>query len=358
MHNSVIRQIHEQGHFASKKMSELIMREYWIDDLSAKLDRFTQSCVSCILASRKAGKKEGLLYPIPKDEIPLTTYHIDHLGPLTASSKQYRYIFTVMDSFSKFVWIYPVKSTTADEVIKKLDLQKSVFGSPKRIISDRGSAFTSTAFDLYCESEGIEHLLITTGVPRGNGQVERIHGVIVPALAKLAIDNPESWYKYVTDLQRFLNNTLQRSIGRTPFEILFGAKMRTREDVKLAETIEQEWIKLFEESRDKIREDARQSIQQTQEKMKKQFDKHRKNANEYDVGDLVAINRTQFGTHLKIAKKFLGPYRVINKKRNDRYDVEKVGNHEGPNRTSTCAEFMKRFIPLEEDSENDEEVQK
>lgn len=94
------------------------------------------------------------------------------------------------------------------------------------------------------------------------------------------------------------------------------------------------------------KEEARKNIQQAQKKMKKQFDQTRKESNDYDIGDSVAINRTQFGTHLKIAKKFLGPYRVIKKKRNDRYDVEKEGNHEGPNRTSTCAEFMKRFIPF------------
>lgn len=357
MHNTVIRSVHEQGHFGPKKMSELIMREYWIDGLATKLEKHVASCIPCILASRKMGKKEGFLHPIPKDEVPLSTYHIDHLGPLTASGKQYRYILSIIDAFSKYVWLYPVKTTTTDEVLKKMEVQKCIFGNPKRIISDRGSAFTSTAFENYCAEEGIEHLLITTGVPRGNGQVERIHGVVVPALAKLSIDNPELWYRRVGDLQRFLNNSLQRSTGRTPFEVLFGTKMRSPEDVKLAETVEQEWIELFEEAREQCRIDARNNIERAQQGMKKQFDRHRKDTIGYEVGDLVAISRTQFGSHLKIAPKFFGPYRVTKKKRNERYDVEKIGVHEGPNRTSTCAEFMKRFVPLDgEDDITDDEV--
>lgn len=37
-------------------------------------------------------------------------------------------------------------------------------------------------------------------------------------------------------------------------------------------------------------------------------------------GELVVIKRTQFGKILKL----LGPYRVINFKRNNHYDVERI----------------------------------
>lgn len=356
MQNSIIRQIHEQGHFGTTKMKELIQREYWIDNLGAKLERIVKGCVPCILATRKAGKKEGLLHPIPKDDLPLSTYHVDHLGPLTESKKQYRYLFTVVDAFTKFVWIYPVKATTAEEVLQKLEIQETTFGNPARIMSDRGAAFTSTAFKDYCESEGIEHLLTTTGVPRGNGQVERIHGIIVPALAKLSIENPENWYRHVGSLQRYINNTHQRSIDRSPFELLFGTSMRSPEDVRLAEAVMQERAELFHEARAEERAEARTKISEAQLQMKRQFDRNRKTPNVYEVGDLVAINRTQFGSHFKIARKFLGPYRVTKQKRNDRYDVEKVGAHEGPNTTATCAEFMKRFVPDDEGEDFDDEV--
>jgi len=55
-------------------------------------------------------------------------------------------------------------------------------------VSDRGTAFTSLAFEKYCESHNIQHLLIATGVPRGNGQVERLHKIVVPVLAKLSYE--------------------------------------------------------------------------------------------------------------------------------------------------------------------------
>jgi len=80
----------------------------------------------------------------------LHTYHVDHLGPLESTHKDYKHILAVIDAFTKFVWLYPTKTVTSKEVIEKLELQKSIFGNPSRIISDRGTAFTSREFEDYC----------------------------------------------------------------------------------------------------------------------------------------------------------------------------------------------------------------
>ncbi|GBM06351.1 Transposon Ty3-G Gag-Pol polyprotein [Araneus ventricosus] len=132
-------------------------------------------------ASKKQGKQEGELHPIPKVELPLDTYHIDHLGPLESTNKNYKYILCVIDSFTKFVWLYPTKSTSSQEVISKLEPQKSVFGNPRRVISDKGSPFNSKEFDDYCSSESIlsvQHLSVATDLPRANGQVERLNSTV------------------------------------------------------------------------------------------------------------------------------------------------------------------------------------
>ncbi|GFX39828.1 pro-Pol polyprotein [Trichonephila clavipes] len=76
------------------------------------------------------------------------------------------------DAFTKFTWLYPVKTVSAESALEKLKQQQKTFGNSIRIISDRGSAFTSKLFNDYCDEENIQHLQIATGVPRGNGQVE------------------------------------------------------------------------------------------------------------------------------------------------------------------------------------------
>ena len=79
-------------------------------------------------------------------------------------------------------------------------------------------------FNDYCESEKIEHIPITTGIPRGNRQVERLHATIIPILSKLSINDLNKWYKHVETVQRTINATTPRSTGRTPFEIMTGLK--------------------------------------------------------------------------------------------------------------------------------------
>lgn len=207
MQFEILRRTHDQGHFKAKKMSELIKREFYIPKLKEKIDRFIQNCVTCILTDRKAGKQEGMLHPIPKDDLPMGTLHLDHLGPKASTKKNYRYILTIIDAFTKFVWIFPVKSTTSDETVKKLRMVTALFGNPSRVITDKGTAFTSTTFEKYCEDEGISVVHTTTGVARGNGQVERIHRVILSVLAKLSIDEPEKWFQHTEKLQQFLNKT-------------------------------------------------------------------------------------------------------------------------------------------------------
>lgn len=202
LQTQVIRAIHEKGHIGARQVAALVQRDYHIDQLGERCAGVVANCVRCILTSQKAGKQEELLHPIDKSHGPLHTYHVDHLGPMPSTAKAFQHLLVVVDAFTKHVWLYPVANTGVAEVLKKLRAQQELFGLPSRIISDRGAAFTSNDFKEYCRQGQIQHLLITTGVPRGNGQVERVNGVIIPALTKLSVQDPTKWYRHVGDLQR------------------------------------------------------------------------------------------------------------------------------------------------------------
>ncbi|GFT97512.1 transposon Tf2-6 polyprotein [Trichonephila clavipes] len=81
-------------------------------------------------------------------------------------------------------------------------------------------------------------------------------------------------------------------------------------------------------------------------KNKKTYNKKRKKVPEYQVGDLIAVQRTQFGGGLKHRPKFFGPYQITEVKPGDRYTVEKVRDHAGPTVTATSADLMKYFLSL------------
>ncbi|GFT16772.1 retrovirus-related Pol polyprotein from transposon 17.6 [Trichonephila clavipes] len=234
-------------------------------------------------------------------------------------------------------------SISSRDALEKLKQQEITFGNPHRIITDKGTAFTSKEFREYCENENIQHLSITTGIPRGNGQIERIHSSLIPILSKLSIDDASKWYKFVPAVQRTLNSTISRSTQMTPFQLLTGVKMRTKQDLEILKLLEEEIVKIFTENREKIREEAKRNILKMQEENCRNFNKKRKKAYQYEIGDIVAIQRKQFRTGLKLRPKFFGPYEVVKVKPKDRYDVRKIGLHEGPNTTSTAADHMKMW---------------
>lgn len=346
MQNEIIRKHHQVGHFGIIKTEELITREYYIENIREKIKTIIDNCVECILISHKKGRKEGYLNPINKGDKPLSTYHIDHLGPLSSTNKNYKYLFTVVDGFTKFTWIYPTKTVSTEEVLDKLKMQQQTFGSPQLIISDRNASFTSNAFKEYCEFENIIHHTITTGQPRGNGQVERIHQIIINVLSKLTIDDPTKWYRRISAVQRSINSTYQRSIQMTPFELLTGVKMRDQND-EILKLIEEEHIQNFNEQREELRKKAKENIQTIQNENMRTYNRKRRQANQYYVKDLVAIKRTQFVQGYKLHPKYLGPYEVVKRKGNDRYDLKKISCGEGPINTTSSADMMKPWVDNE-----------
>ncbi|GFW13941.1 uncharacterized protein TNCV_4700761 [Trichonephila clavipes] len=119
--------------------------------------------------------------------------------------------------------------------------------------------------------------------------------------------------------------------------------MRNKEDILTKDLLLEEMSKELLEQREFLRNDAKKNIETLQSENRKAYNRRRKKASLYKEGDLVAIQRTQFGAGLKLRPKFLGPYKVTKVNPKDRYEVAKVGQHDRPNSITTSADLMKHF---------------
>jgi len=61
--------------------------------------------------------------------------------------------------YTKFVWLFPTKSVSTDEVLIALKFLFAMFGYPQCIILDRGTAFSSAAFTNYMKDNEIKHIM-------------------------------------------------------------------------------------------------------------------------------------------------------------------------------------------------------
>lgn len=75
----------------------------------------------------------------------------------------------------------------------------------------------------------------------------------------------------------------------------------------------------------------------------------------YRIGDLVTIRKTQFLLMSKLAKKYLGPYRIVSQRGPNCFEVQKIGDGEGPSKTFTGTDFMKPWCSTINNDEEDAE---
>ncbi|XP_033364224.1 uncharacterized protein LOC117242005 [Bombus vosnesenskii] len=87
--------------------------------------------------------------------------------------------------------------------------------------------------------------------------------------------------QHVDQVQKYLNSTVNRSTGKTPFQLLVGVEMQVREEAKIRKLIDEEWAARFEEQRRELREDAKKKIAATQEENRRSYKKRRKRAKQY-----------------------------------------------------------------------------
>lgn len=137
----------------------------------------------------------------------LSTLHVGFFEPISKRRLIKQHLLVIMDSFTKFVKLYPTKTTCNKEAINGLKQYFEHYSRPKTIITDKGSYFTSTEFNEFMNSNGIQHFKITTGSPQANGQVERVNRTLTPMLTKLSNDSAgKYWYKFIENIEYALNN--------------------------------------------------------------------------------------------------------------------------------------------------------
>jgi transposase InsO family protein len=230
----LLRMHHDDvGHLGYEKTLELLSHSYWFRNMRRFTRKYVNHCLNCAYFKTPSGKKPGFLHPIPKLPIPFHTIHVDHLGPFVKTQTGNKYILTIIDAFTKFILIYPVKGTDTQYVIKTMKDMIKLLGVPRRCISDRGTAFTSKRFQNFCQEVGMVHHLTATGLPRGNGQVERYHRTILHSLGSMGANiEDDRWEENVVNIQLGLNGAINKAIGVTPSEALLGFRVRSNQGVE------------------------------------------------------------------------------------------------------------------------------
>ncbi|CAB3247216.1 unnamed protein product [Arctia plantaginis] len=305
----ILKRNHDDvGHYGYEKTLEGIRQHYWFGKMRRFVKKYVSACLECAHHKAPGGKREGALHPIEKISVPFHTIHADHLGPFVRSKLGNCYLLVIIDSFTKFINITAVKNTKSLTTIKVFRDHIRFFGVPTRLITDRGSSFTSKSFKEFTEEYGIKHVLNAVATPRANGQVERFNRTITEALATSNHGKDERrWDESIIDVQIGLNTTVHKTTRKSPSELLFGFNINHRAQGILSTIINETINVIPSDELNTIRNEASKRIEVQQKKDVERYNSRRKPCKKYNVGDLVRTERQvpHDGTHYSLKNKII-----------------------------------------------------
>ena len=184
LRDQVCKMSHENMAHAGrdKILSTLIRYAYW-RGMAKDVTQYLCRCIKCkrrkVFRPLRAGAFKKIQCLSPGD-----VYHADYLcGKLPESTQGYVHALIVIDGFTRFPWIVPLRDkkpvTIADGLFEHIF---SIVGLPKRFHCDNDFTLTSEVLEILFLKWHVKQTFISFRHPCGNGVVERSMRYINTAL--------------------------------------------------------------------------------------------------------------------------------------------------------------------------------
>ena len=138
------------------------------------------------------------------------------LSSLSAENDGVKYLLVVIDTFTRFAWIEPLKTKSADDVLKgfqKIE-RRMPGGLGESLMTDQGKEYVNRQFQNYLKRLGVKVIVPNNKCPH----VERFNRTFQNLLYKYMEENQT--HKYLDKLGGFVelyNNRYHRIIRTSPF---------------------------------------------------------------------------------------------------------------------------------------------
>ena len=148
---------------------------------------------------------------------PYERWQIDlvDMSNLARTNRGTHFLLTVIDVFSKFAYVRPLRNKEAETTRTALHDILNHDNAPRIIQSDNGSEF----LDLRLPA-GVKHIFSQPHTPQSQGQIERFNGTFKRMIFKYMTQKGEK--KYIDQLQQLVsnyNNTYHCTTKKTPVEL-------------------------------------------------------------------------------------------------------------------------------------------
>jgi hypothetical protein len=295
-------------------------------EVHEKVDAWCKGCLMCNKVWKLRGDSQRAQGAVIRQR-PFTEVAMDLIVLNEPDRDGNRNILVLIDSFSRAVELFPVKTGDAETVVECLYDCYSRWGRPMRLRCDGAKAFVGSVCKLFNKRMGVRVHSIEPYSPQQNGQVERVNQEIMRHLRAIILSGESGvnsqlrWGVLAPAARRIVNNTVNWETGVTPNDLLYGGYADTE-------------LSLFEEHRAfgegeavpgwrfaKELEDAQWELLRRsavhQEKILSEVIQvaEAKGVREIREGDWVLAKRGGLGQRPKgkLQSRYMGPYLVVDR---------------------------------------------
>lgn len=220
----VIQACHDpptSGHFGFYKTLNRVQEQFYWPKMRGDVLKYVRNCRVCGEQKMPNTARMGLMGKEKSINMPFQLLAIDLIGPLTPSKKSNRWILVISDWFTKYVMLFPLRSSKSPYVnkcIEKVFLEHAV---PQIIICDNGKQFIGHSFKKLCNTYEVQKIWYTPFYSPQCNFVERNNRTIETVIRSYVSEH-RTWDEEILKIQRAINTAKHEVTGHSPSFLVYG----------------------------------------------------------------------------------------------------------------------------------------
>ena len=317
----LIEHEHALGHFGRDAIYQsLYHKNWWWPKLRDDINSVLADCDACCRYTVTTAGFHPASFVTSTG--PWNHIQIDCSVHLPASDDGFTTLLVIIDVFSGFALLRPIRTNSAEIIANELWSVFSIFGLPRIIQSDNGSEFVNAVVRCLVKLIGVEHRFISPYNPRADGKVERCIGSVMSIIKKLLNGTNQFWPLFTNFAQYSFNLKIASLTGSSPFSLMFGRTPTPMADHSGSEPQPvdlQDWKRHQEKILSLIYPAVATRVLDKKNKMIQQLDRHRKQLLESSIPAGTTVMLKDPIRQNKFEPKYVGPYHVVRRTRNGTY---------------------------------------
>ena len=348
------------AHLGPHKTRVAMQERVWFPTMKARIKNYCDNCGVCkmskVIKRTHAGGMKSSYYCNMFE-----AWAVDLQGPYLESHDGMKYHLHMVCLTTKWnisIALPDKKARTVVDAIHKHLIIGGPMCTPKTLLHDNGSEFTSALTAEFEQQYGIKGIFCTVAHPTGNSVVERQHRVYNAILRSFCHKYGKDWSEALPYAVHAINTHAIGNSNITPYELVYGTKpvdpnslacevpkatlWKVQGGPKFLS--DKEYMKLKRMRQSEVRDDIiTESIDQVRQNQcairMAQY------SFKYGVGDLLMrwTANPQIGQYGKLAYKSTGPYEVValHQRNPDVYYLKPLGKPE----TDATAHHVRELCP-------------